>query len=115
MDLARDCLDKLLLDRNKRPMGRVDGIILQLDANRAPRVAYIELGKRTVADRFGGRFGQLVARLLPGKSTERFRIPWGKLQIGLNEVTADVDAEKTAALAFEVWLRKKIIGRIPGA
>jgi hypothetical protein len=115
MDLVRDCLDKPLLDRNHRPMGRVDGIVLELEPNRAPRVAYMELGKRTIGDRLGGRLGQLLARALPGRSPERFRVAWGKLRVGLNEVTAQVEAEKTPALAFEVWLRKKVIGRIPGA
>jgi hypothetical protein len=115
MDLVRDCLDKLLLDRNRRSMGRVDGIILELQPNRAPRVAYIEVGKRTVGDRLGGRLGELIVRLLPGRSADRFRIAWGKLHIGVNEVTADLEADKTPALAYELWLRKKIIGRIPGA
>src|SRR5437868_10554076 len=112
MNLVRDCLDKLLLDRNKRPMGRVDGIILELEANRAPRVAYIEMGKRTVGDRLGGRLGQLFARVLCGESAERFRIAWGRLRTGLNESIADVEAEKTPALDFELWLRKRLVGRI---
>ena len=37
MDLIRDCLDEQLLDRQKRPMGRVDGIILVLEPGRQPR------------------------------------------------------------------------------
>ena len=48
-------------------------------------------------------------------SPDPFRIPWGKLKIGLNTVIADVEAEKTPALEWELWLRKKVIGRIPGA
>ena len=48
-------------------------------------------------------------------SPDPFRIPWGKLQIGVNTVIADVEAEKTPALEWELWLRKKVIGRIPGA
>ena len=37
MDLFRQCLDLQLLDRKKRRMGRVDGIILELEPNRPPR------------------------------------------------------------------------------
>jgi hypothetical protein len=44
-----------------------------------------------------------------------YRIPWGKIKVGLNEVRADVEAEQTPALEWELWLRKKVIGRIPGA
>jgi hypothetical protein len=112
MDLVRDCLDEHLLDRNKRPMGRVDGIILELQPGHQPRVAYIELGAITLADRISKRWGRLLARLT--KHEKRYRIPWNKLTVGLNTVTANVEAEKTPALALELWLRKKVIGRIPG-
>jgi hypothetical protein len=33
MELVRDCLDKQLDDTGKRRMGRVDGIILELEPN----------------------------------------------------------------------------------
>jgi sporulation protein YlmC with PRC-barrel domain len=115
MDLIRDCLDKKLVDRNGRSMGRVDGIILVLEPGRQTRVAYIESGVKTVADRIGPRVGKLVARISKRVGEDRFRIPWGKLRVGVNQVRANVEAESTPALAFELWLRKKIIGRIPGA
>ena len=117
MELVRDCLDKQVDDRSKRRMGRVDGIILQLEPDRAPRVAYIELGVTTLMNRLSSRLGRIVARWFRswGISPEPFRIPWGKLKIGLNTVIADVEAEKTPALEWELWLRKKVIGRIPGA
>jgi hypothetical protein len=115
MDLVRDCLDEHLIDRNKRPMGRVDGIVLELEPGRQPRVAYIELGSITLADRLNARLSLFMSGMRKRKSSDRYRIPWRKLRIGLNEVTADVEAEKTPALEWELWLRKKIIGRIPGA
>ena len=117
MELVEDCLDKQVEDRSKRRMGRVDGIILELEANRPPRVAYIELGVVTLMNRLSSRIGKGVARLMNrrGIETAPFRIPWGKLKVGLNTVIADVEAEKTPALEWELWLRKKVIGRIPGA
>jgi hypothetical protein len=115
MDLVRDCLDEYLVDRNNRPMGRVDGIILEFEPGRQPRVVYIELGSITLADRLSGRLSSFISRMVKRKSSDCYRIPWNKLHIGLNEVTADVEAEKTPALEWELWLRKKIIGRIPGA
>ena len=51
MDLIRDCLDKQIEDRAKRRMGRMDGIILELDSDRPPRVAYAELGVTTLMNR----------------------------------------------------------------
>jgi len=107
MDLMRDCLDKQLEDSNKRRMGRVDGIILEVEDGRQPRVAYIEVGVKTLMNRFSSRLARLAS--------EPYRIAWGKVKVGLNKVVADVEAEKTPALEWELWLRKKVIGRIPGA
>ena len=117
MELIRDCLDKQVDDRSKRRMGRVDGIILVLEPDRPPRVAYIELGVTTLVNRLSVRLGSRVARWMRkwGISPDPFRIPWGKLKVGLNTVMADVEAEKTPALEWELWLRKNVIGRIPGA
>ena len=117
MDLIRDCLDKQIEDRSKRRMGRVDGIILALESGRAPRVAYVEQGVTTLMNRLSRRLGKVVAQLLKKLdiSSDPYQIPWGKLKVGLNTVRAEVEAEKTPALAWELWLRKKVIGRIPGA
>lgn len=107
MDLMRDCLDKQLEDSNKRRMGRVDGIILDVEEGKQPRVAYIEVGVKTLMSRLSTRLASLAS--------EPYRIAWGKIKVGLNTVVADVEAEKTPALEWELWLRKKVIGRIPGA
>ena len=117
MDLIRDCLDKQVEDRFKRRMGRVDGIILELETGRPPRVAFVELGVTTLMNRLSKRLGKVVARLLKrfDISPDPYRIAWGKIKVGLNIVHADVEAEKTPALECELWLRKKVIGRIPGA
>ena len=117
MELVRDCLDKQVDDRSKRRMGRVDGIILEVEPGRAPRVAYIELGVTTLMNRLSLRLGRRVVRLMGRRniSPDPYRIAWGKLKVGVNTVIADVDAEKTPALEWELWLRKKVIGRIPGA
>jgi len=117
MDLFRDCLDQQIVDREKRRMGRVDGIILALEPDRPPRVTHIEVGAVTLADRVSpwlrGKIVGLMRRL--GIATDRCRIPWGKVHVGVDGVSADVQAEETGALALEIWLRKYVIGRIPGA
>lgn len=115
--MIRDCLDKQIEDRSKRRMGRVDGIILELEKGRPPRVAYVELGVTTLMNRLSRRLGKLVARFLKRfeESSDPYRIAWGKLKVGLNTVRADVEAEQTPALKWELWLREKVIGRIPGA
>ena len=116
MDLVRDCLDKQLEDRNHRRMGRVDGIIIEVEPDQPPRVAFIQLGVKTMMNRFSPRLGNAAARLIKamGFSPDPYRIAWGKLHVGLNTVRADLDAENTPALEEELWLREKI-KRIPGA
>ena len=119
MNLVRDCLDKQIEDRVKRRMGRVDGIVLELDGRRQPRVAYIEVGVKTLMNRLSPRLGKAIADFADFlasrhlKSTP-YRIAWDKVRVGLNHVEADVEAEKTPALAWELWLRKNVISRIPG-
>ena len=117
MDLMRDCLDKQIEDRGKRRMGRVDGIILELETDRPPRVAYVELGVTTLMNRLSRRLGKMTGWLMKrfDIDPDPYRIPWGKIRVGLNNVEVDVEAEKTPALEWELWLRKKVIGRIPGA
>jgi hypothetical protein len=117
MDLIRDCLDKRVDDRSKRRMGRVDGIVLEVEPGDPPRVAYVELGVKTLMNRLSSRLGNAISNWMESRHIEYapYRIPWGKIKVGLNEVRADVEAEKTPALKWELWLRKKVIGRIPGA
>jgi hypothetical protein len=117
MELVRDCLDKQVDDRNKRRMGRVDGIILEVEPGRPPRVAYIELGVKTLMNRLSERLGNAIGNFMEGRHIESapYRIAWGRVHVGLNTVRADVEADKTPALEWELWLRKKVIGRIPGA
>ena len=118
MDLARDCLDKQLVDLNGRHMGRVDGIILEITDDEQPRVRFVEVGMVTQAARLHPRLGRLAARLAKRWGAARFdpyRIPWSQIvPTGVN-VTAGVEAEQTPAFAWEKWLRAKIVGRIPGA
>jgi hypothetical protein len=117
MDLFRYCLDKELVDSKKRRMGRVDGIIIEWQPDSQPRVVGIEVGAVTLVDRLHQSLARPIIAVLErlGIRSDRYQIAWGKIHVGVNEVRADVDAEETPALEFELWLRKKVIGRIPGA
>lgn len=119
MDVIRDVLDKQLMDRHGRPMGKVDGIIMEWSANSQPRLAYIETGAITQANRLHKRLGKwveaIVHKLGATKESECYRIPWSKTVITGIDVTVNVEAESTPAFDFERWLRRHIIGHIPGA
>lgn len=62
MDLVRDLLDKQVMDRNGREMGRVDGVVLELRDGAPPRVARIEIGGSVLA----WRIHPLLARWVEG-------------------------------------------------
>ena len=118
MNLVRDCLDKQLLDREGRKMGRVDGLVMELDDEAQPRVTFVEVGAVTQAARLHPRLGRWVAALARkwGRAaSDPYRIPWAQVVPTGNDVTVGVNAEETPALAWERWLRAHVIGRIPGA
>ncbi len=120
MNLVRDVLDKQLVDRRQRRLGKVDGIVLAIapgDAER-PRVAAIEMGSLVLARRLSPRLARWTAALLArvgAAEREPYRIPWSKVRdVGL-DVEVDVKIEETPLYRWQRWLRRHVIGRIPGA
>jgi sporulation protein YlmC with PRC-barrel domain len=118
MDLIADCLDKQLVDRHGHKMGRVDGVIIEVGEGRKPRVSGIEVGAVCQSTRLHPalqRFVKSISRRFGVANEDPFRLPWSKVVTAGTEVIAAVEAEQTPALAWELWLRKNIIARIPGA
>ena len=120
MEVIRDVLDKQLIDRKGRPMGKADGVIMEIEEGGGqPRLTFIETGVITQAARLSHRLAKcieaLVRRLGADKESERYRIPWSKVVVTGIDITVNVEAEKTPAFTFERWLRTRVIGRIPGA
>ncbi len=117
-DVIRDILDKQLVDRHQRRMGKVDGLVLEWREDQPPRLAYIEVGAMTLGRRLHPRLERWAAaierRLGVGKG-EPYRIPFAKVRsIGLN-IGVDLDVRETPVLAWQRWVRNHIIRRIPGA
>jgi sporulation protein YlmC with PRC-barrel domain len=117
MWLIRDVLDKQVLARDRVKIGKVDGIVVELEDNAAPRVAFIEMGAVALARRLGrwpGATASATAQLLGGNQSKGpHRIPWDHVRnIGLN---IEVDVAARPFFAWQRWLRDHIIGRIPGA
>lgn len=118
MDLICDVLDKQVLDRKKIKIGKVDSLVMVMDGRARPRIAYVETGVVALARRLGPHWGALVSLMaaFAGGETcrEPFRIPWAKItDIGI-DVEAHVDMKETPFHAWQEWLRRKVIARIPG-
>jgi sporulation protein YlmC with PRC-barrel domain len=61
VDVVRDVLDKLVVDRNGRDMGRVDGILLDQRNGQPPRLAAILIGPAALGYRLHPRVGRFVS------------------------------------------------------
>lgn len=116
MNLVHDVLDKQVVDRNRRNVGRVDGVALELRDGRPPRVASVVLGGEVAMRRLGRRPARLAAwlrRVLAPAVAGPTTVPWESVTVIGKEIQIDAEAEATPALALEVWLRDNIVCRVP--
>jgi sporulation protein YlmC with PRC-barrel domain len=117
LELARDVLDKQVVDREETKMGRVDGLVLELREGRPPRVDHIEMGAVVLARRLSPRLERWVdgwRRRFGVRKTARYRVPWSAVQeITSYHLKLDVAALDTPAFAWELWLRDHVIAHIP--
>ena len=117
MYLARDCLDNRLLDRKGAPIGHIDGIVMTIEGEGQPRITAIAVGSVTQARRIGGRVGRWIERFSQRFGRMRpnpYRIPWSALDPGPHDYGVDADAGDVPQLAWEHWLRERVIRRVPG-
>lgn len=80
LHLVRDLLDKLVVDRNGREMGRADGIVMELRKDAPPRVAAIELGPSVLFARVApvlGRWAGGIQYALGVRDGQPLRIDYG--------------------------------------
>jgi hypothetical protein len=116
MRIVGDVLDKDILDRNGRPLGRVDGIEVELRHSREPRVTNVLLGATVLGQRISRRAGwwaAAVERLYRPRSP--VRIPFGRISLTTDaRVRADVTLGETGADALEHAARRVVV-RLPGA
>jgi|SRR5919109_1942492 hypothetical protein len=112
LDLVRDVLDKQLVDREGRPFGKVDGIVLEVRGDAPPRVVALEVGAATRL----GRLPLWVSRWLRplAKRARATRIPKEAVIAVAKDVRVDVDAARTPAWSFERWLAERVLARLPG-
>jgi sporulation protein YlmC with PRC-barrel domain len=114
MKLVHDVLDKQLVDREGRKFGKVDGIVIELREDEAPRVVAIETGFAVAAGRVSHRWEQLavaIGKRLGVRKTPRYRIKWEKvLDVGL-DIDVDIDGADSPPWTWEKWWRQHIPGK----
>ena len=115
MDVVREVLDTLVVDRDGREMGRVDGIVLEPRDGRPPRLAAILIGPAALGDRLHPRIGRwirAVERQLALPRDRPVQIAFEKIEVG-TKIRARLRVAETAVGAVERRLRKWV-GAIPG-
>ena len=114
MELGRYVLDQQVVDARGRPMGKVDGLVLELREGEPARVAALVVGGTTLLWRLHPGLAEWAERRLGGNG-HAVRIPWRSVvKVGI-DIKVDVEGERSPALHWERWVRERIIGRIPGA
>jgi hypothetical protein len=116
VDIVRDVLDELVVDRNGREMGRVDGIELA-QASGPPRVAALLIGPSVLGSRLHPAIGRLVTALERRLGLDRcrpVRIDVADVDRIEGKVHLRLTISETAAAAAEEWLRGWIL-ELPGS
>jgi len=117
MDVVRDVLDKSVVDRNGREMGRVDGILVDGQPNQPIRLAAILIGPAALGDRLHPALGRFVRRVEKrfGLAHKRpAQIEFADVYDIATKVRVRLSISDTAVDAVERRLRAWI-GRLPGA
>jgi hypothetical protein len=118
LPLARDVLDKQVLDPDGCKIGKVDGIILALREHRPPRVIAMEISQATAWRRIHHRLGSfaewLRTKFEPGRQDHPARVPFEHFVRGGIDVHVDIPWKRTRTLVWEHWLEDQVIAKIPG-
>jgi hypothetical protein len=117
--VIRDVLDTQLLDPREHKLGKVDGIVVLVAPGEQPRLIAIETGAVVMGRRLSRRLGRLIGRLWTRIGGPRygkpFRIAWSDVTDVGTDIHVSVALEETPLHAWQDWLRRHVVGRIPGA
>jgi hypothetical protein len=117
LDLTRDVLDQLVVDREETKMGRVDGVVLELRDGQPPRIEALEMGFVVLARRLHPRvegWVESLRRRFSVRKVARYRVPWSKVKdMKPYHIQIDVAALETPTFDWEKWLRKHVVTKLP--
>jgi sporulation protein YlmC with PRC-barrel domain len=115
--IVRDVLDKGVIDRNGREMGRVDGILLEWEPNQPVRLVAILIGPAALGDRLHPSVGRFVRRAEQWFGLDRNRpahVDFADVDHVERRVRVRLTISETAVAAIEQRLRAWVL-RVPGA
>ncbi|TDC47153.1 hypothetical protein E1258_28805 [Micromonospora sp. KC207] len=119
MQLGRQLLDRQIVDRDGRLVGKVDDVEFGVDGDGVPYVAALLTGPDALGRRIGGRFGRLLVaaadRVAEDRPVTPLCIPYPLVERVDSAVRLRVRLADLPASPVEQWLRRHLIDRIPGA
>jgi sporulation protein YlmC with PRC-barrel domain len=116
LDVVHDVLDKSVVDRNGREMGRVDAILLEQDEG-PPRLTTLLVGPAALGSRLHpavGRWMNALEAYLGIQRERPARIPIADVERIDRKITLRITIGQTDVAAIEQWLRGWIV-RLPGS
>jgi sporulation protein YlmC with PRC-barrel domain len=117
VDVVRDVLDKHVIDRDGREMGRVDGIVMEQDAGQPPRLTAILIGPSVLGDLLHRRCGNAVRAIERRFHVDRdrpTRIELADVDAIDQDVRVRIRIRNTAAAVVEERLRTWLL-KLPGS
>jgi sporulation protein YlmC with PRC-barrel domain len=118
MQLGQRLLDRQIVDRDGRLVGKVDDVEFDTDADGVPYLAALLTGQGALGQRIGGRLGRLMvavaARFAPDALTP-VRLPYGLVDRVDSAVRLRVRLDELPRSPMEAWLCRHLFDRIPGA
>ena len=117
MNIVRDILDKQVVDRDGRPMGRCDSVTITFNSDGPPRLTAVVIGTVPLGNRLAPRIGRWMAAFERWIGTSHARpvaVPFEHIRRQGLSLVADVQARDTAAMVVEQTLQRWL-ARIPGS
>lgn len=112
MDLVCDVLDKRVIDRHGRVMGRVDGIALEHRDGKPPRVSALLVGPSALGHRLSPALGRWVEAIEHAFGIDQgrpVRIAFKQVLEGEPDIRVDLAVGDTSAGVVEQKLRRWIV------
>ncbi|MEV4710844.1 hypothetical protein [Micromonospora sp. NPDC049374] len=119
IQISQELLDRQLVDRDGRLVGKVDDVEFALDADGVPYLRSLLSGPGALGQRVGGRLGRMLVltaeRFVTDRPMAPLRIPYALVGRVDSAVWLRVRADELPTSPVEEWLRRHLIDRIPGA
>ncbi|MEV6876220.1 hypothetical protein [Amycolatopsis sp. NPDC051128] len=115
IDLGDSLLDRQIIGEDGTVVGKVDDLELRAEGGTLVVDALL-VGPEALADRIDGPIGKLLRRIGRGfRAQAPQRIPMNAIRRFEPTIVVTTAIAEATGSPSEDWLRRKVIGRIPGA